>query len=118
MKRTHCLLSPRRFERGDNWCRAWWGALEKALLNERHNLRLPEPRRGVTFIPPPLPGWLPPSWRHLNGSGSCKERLCCTMPHYIASPREPGGGHGHTAPHFETNPPISYLNKKYNLIEH
>lgn len=27
-------------------------------------------------------------------------------------------GHGHTAWCFETNPPISYLNKKYNLIEH
>lgn len=60
MKRTHCLLSPPRFERGDNWCRAWWGALEKALLNERHNLRLPEPRRGVAFIPPTTPGLAPP----------------------------------------------------------
>ena len=42
----------------------------------------------------------------------------CTMPHNIASPWEPGEGHGQTASYFETNPPISYLNKKYNLIEH
>lgn len=51
MKRTHCLLSPLCFERGDNWCRAWWGALEKALSNERHNLQLPKPGGEAAFIP-------------------------------------------------------------------
>lgn len=51
MKRTHCLLSPLGFERGDNSCRAWWGALEKALSNERHHLQLPKPGGEVAFIP-------------------------------------------------------------------
>lgn len=51
MKRTHCLLSPLRFERGDNWCRAWWGALEKTLSNERHNLQLPKSGGEEAFIP-------------------------------------------------------------------
>lgn len=50
MKPTHFLLSPCRFEGGDNWYPAWWGALEKALSNERHNLQLPKPRG---FYPPP-----------------------------------------------------------------
>lgn len=71
MKPAHCLLSPRRFEGGDNWYPAWWGALEKALSNERHNLQLPKPGG---FYPPP-PSCPPPSWRHLNGSRSSKERL-------------------------------------------
>ena len=51
MKPTHCLLSPRHFEGGDNWYPAWWGALEKALSNERHNLQLPKP--GGFYPPPP-----------------------------------------------------------------
>lgn len=40
------------------------------------------------------------------------------MQHYIASPQEPSAGQGYTASNFETQPPISDLNKKYNLIEH
>lgn len=40
------------------------------------------------------------------------------MQYYIASPQEPSAGQGYTASNFETKPPISDLNKKYNLIEH
>lgn len=63
MRRTHCLLSAWRFERGDNWCRAWWGAPEKAFSKEG-NLRLRRPGGGG-FHPPPAAS---PSWRHLNGA--------------------------------------------------
>lgn len=78
----------------------------------------PKPGGEAAFIP--HRGLLPPSWRHLNGSGELRRRgSCrCTMPHNIASPQEPRGGHGRIASYFETNSPISYLNKKYNLIEH
>lgn len=57
-----------------------------------------------------------PSWRHLNGSEGLEG--CYTMQYYIASPQEPRAGQGYTASNFETKPPISDLNKKYNLIEH
>lgn len=40
------------------------------------------------------------------------------MQHYIASPQELRAGQEYTASNFETKPPISDLNKKYNLIEH
>lgn len=45
----------RRFERGGDGYRAWWGALEKPFCNERHNLQLPQSRRGSSFYPPPVP---------------------------------------------------------------
>lgn len=92
MRRTHCLLSAWRFERGDNWCRAWWGAPEKAFSNERHNLRLPKPGGEVAFIPHQL---APPSWRHLNGAELEGEAPAAAQCHtMLLLPRSPGQAMG------------------------
>lgn len=86
----HIAFYLRCFERGDNWCRAWRGALEKLVPNERHNLQLPKPGGGG-FYPPPAARIQEAAEQEQSGrSGPCRS----TMPHNIASPREPAGATG------------------------